>query len=161
MSKEKPSAPRPTKVSRPGETASASVSVNSTIVEGPDGLRATRATGSLHFGPLPSPAALREYQEISPAIVTEIIGAFAEQGKNRRSNERWVYVGGVVRSLVGLISGLAIALFALYIAWDLAEKGHEGVAGVIAVFDIAAIVGVFVYGTIYRNRKADAEEGDE
>ena len=122
-------------------------------MQGPQGLSATRAEGSLHIGPLPSPAALREYNEISPKIVTELISAFTEQGASRRSNESWIYKGGVVRSILGVLSGLGIALFALYIAWDLADKGHDAVAGVIAGLDIAGMVSVFVYGTIVRNRK--------
>src|ERR1700749_403167 len=86
VSEEKPTAPRPTKPKpKPaGEsTSTASLSVVSNTVEAPDGTRATRASGSLPIGPLPSPTALREYQEISPTIVPEIINAFAEQGKNR------------------------------------------------------------------------------
>jgi len=62
------------------------------------------------------------------------------EGDNRRAN--W-----------GLVSATVISLTVLGVSGVLAMGGHETVAGVLAGADIAALAGVFVYGTNTRKQE--------
>ncbi len=62
------------------------------------------------------------------------------EGDNRRAN--W-----------GLVSATVISLAVLGVSGVLAMGGHETVAGVLAGVDIAALAGVFVYGTNTRKQE--------
>lgn len=118
---------------------------------------ATRAEGSLHIGPLPSPTALREYMEISPDIVTALVDAFAEQGKNRRSNESWVYKGGVIRSILGVIFAFVLGLTALGLGAYLVIQGASIAGTVFAGAGLVSLLSAFIYGTRYRQARDGGE----
>src|SRR2546425_9495510 len=107
VSEEKPSHPLRNPAQMEGST---SFSVVSNKLQSPEGVVVTRDEGSVYIGPLPAPAILKQYQDISPEIVPEIIKAFSEQGKNRRSNESWVYKGGVIRSILGVVFAFVIGM---------------------------------------------------
>jgi uncharacterized membrane protein len=130
-------------------------------VQQADGIVATRSEGSLHIGPLPSPKILREYQEISPEILNGILTAFVEQGKHRRSNETWIYKGGVVRSILGVIFAFLLGILALAGGIYLVMNGHE-VAGTIFAggFGLIGLVNAFLLGTnLKQGEKSSADNG--
>lgn len=162
MSEEKPSSKKLVKAEPP--LTPTSYSVVSNTLEGPGGVIATRAEGSLHIGPLPSPTALREYQEISPAIVEAIVDAFEQQGRSRRSNESWIYKGGTIRSILGVIFAFLIAIAALGGGVYLVLQGHSIAGTIFGGFGLLGLVEAFLYGTSERrarSRKTAEEAEDE
>ncbi len=102
--------------------------------------------------PLPPALLLREYEQFIPGISKDLHDTYKDEVKHRRGLDSWTVKGGIVLSFVGVVFGLIIALTGFYVAWDLAQKGHDGVAALIAALDIVAIVAVFVYGTNARNK---------
>jgi uncharacterized membrane protein len=161
VSDEKPSPPRPTKTAAAGAPgSSATISVSSTTVQA-EGVTATRAEGSVHIGPLPSPTVLQQYHDISPEIVDEIIKAFSKQGENRRSNERWVYKGGVIRSILGVIFAFVLGMTALVGGIYLVLQDYEVAGTVFGGFGIVGLVNAFIQGTRERNKRRREAEDEE
>jgi uncharacterized membrane protein len=145
VSEEKPS--RPLR-SNPAQTeGSTSFSVVSNKLQSPEGVVVTRDEGSVYIGPLPSPAILKQYQAISPDIVPEIIKAFSEQGKNRRSNESWVYKGGVIRSILGVVFAFVIGMTSISGGIYLVLQGHGVYGTIFGGLGLIGLVQAFILGT--------------
>jgi len=131
------------------------------IVEGPEGIVATRAEGSIHVGPLPSPEVLRKYGELSPAILDEIVNAFREQGQTRRSNERWIYKGGVIRSVLGVIFAFIIGMTAILGGVYLVNHGHDVAGTIFGGLGLANLVNAFLLGTKAARERQHADVDSE
>jgi uncharacterized membrane protein len=101
---------------------------------------------------LPPPQLLREYEELIPGVTKDLHQNYLEESKHRRVLENWTVKGGVVRSFLGVLSGLASIFVVFYLAWLLAMSGHETLAGIIATVNIVGIVSVFIFGTRYLNK---------
>ena len=107
MSEEKPSHP----LRNPAQTeGSTSFSVVGNKLQSPEGVVVTRDDGSVYIGPLPAPAILKQYQDISAEIVPEIIKAFSERVRTADLT-RVVYKGGVIRSILGVVFRSPVAKF--------------------------------------------------
>ena len=154
MSEENPSRPPQNK---PAER-STSFSVVSNTIQGPEGVVATKAEGSLYIGPLPSPLILQQYKEISPEIVTEIITAFSEQGKNRRSNESWIYKGGVIRSILGVVFAFLLGMTSICGGIYLVMQSHSVAGSIFGGFGLVGLVQAFILGTRATRQRRDANE---
>ena len=105
MSEEKPLPPN--RVS-----PSADLSVVSNKVEGA-GIVASRTMGSLHIGPLPSPETLEKYGKISPELLNTIVASFTTQAAHRQSIENWLFKGGTIRSILGVVFAFIMAMTAI------------------------------------------------
>lgn len=154
MSEEKPSRPPQNKSAE----RSTSFSVVSNTIRDPEGLVATKAEGSLYIGPLPSPVILQQYKDISPEIVKEIVAAFSEQGKNRRSNESWIHKGGVVRSILGVIFAFLIGMTSICGGIYLVMQSHSVAGSVFGGFGLVGLVQAFILGTRATRQRRDANE---
>jgi uncharacterized membrane protein len=115
--------------------------------------------------PLPPPAILREYDDIYPGAAQIIFEAFERQSKHRQELERTVIASDIKRSAQGLWAGFAIALAGLGVSLWLGLTGHDVLAGVSFITDIATLAGVFVYGSQSRKherlRKAEMLAGQK
>lgn len=119
----------------------------------------TSQDGSIHFvaasfsGPLPDPETLQAYDMVLPGLAERIVNRWETQSNHRMSLEKSVIEGDTRRANWGLVSATIISLSVLGVSGLLAMHGHETVAGVLAGVDIAALAGVFVYGTNTRKQE--------
>ena len=139
------------------------------VFEAPDredgriGIERIESLLSIFQGPLPPPEDLAKYNDAFTNGAEKIFNLTDGEAKHRISLESWETKGDIIRSFAGVVAGLIISLFGFYISWDLASKGYEWVAGVIAVSDITALVAVFIYGTRTSNdtKKSENTESSE
>ena len=101
-------------------------------------------------GPLPHPNILAQYNQAVPNGAERIIAMTEKQSDHRMGLENRALHADIVRSYFGVVAGLAIAVFALYISYRLIDGGHETAGVLLGSIDIASLVGVFVFGTISR-----------
>jgi uncharacterized membrane protein len=110
------------------------------------------------------PKLLQEYNDIIPGFAQDVHNEFKTETAFRRSLNSWIVKGSVTSKFVGQVCAFSIAVFVLWIAWDLGVKGHDVLAGTIAVIDLAALVSVFL-GTQYfgkeREQQAEAQNKEE
>jgi len=104
-------------------------------------------------GPLPNPATLQAYDMVLPGLAERIVNRWETQSDHRMALEKSVIEGDNRRANWGLVSATVISLAVLGVSGVLAMGGHETVAGVLAGADIAALAGVFVYGTNTRKQE--------
>lgn len=130
-------------------------------VEGPGGIVATRAEGSLHIGPLPAPEVLQRYKDLSRDTFNAIVDAFKEQGENRRSNERWVFKGGVIRSILGVIFAFIIGMTAILGGIYLVVQGHDVAGSIFGGFGLANLINAFLLGTKAAKDRREGSESSE
>lgn len=107
------------------------------------------------------PQLLKEYNEIIPGFAKDIHQEFINEATNRRSNNNWLVKGMIISRFLGQVLGFGIAVFVLYIAWDLGVKGHDWLAGTIAVIDLAALVSVFIGVQHYGEKREKVRQENE
>lgn len=116
--------------------------------------RGTRVVAAASYeGPIPPPAMLREYDLIIPNGADRILKMAESQLAHRQALESKVVSGDALRSWVGLIAGVTVALAILAVSGVLIWNGHDWAGTALGTVDIAAIVGVFVYGTESRKNE--------
>ncbi len=76
-----------------------------------------------------------------------------DQSRHRQYLEKRVINSDIYKSYAGMICGLVVAVYALFVAKEIALNGHPAVAAIIASFDIAALVGIFVIGSNLRKQE--------
>jgi uncharacterized membrane protein len=106
-----------------------------------------REVAEYHSGPLPAPRTLKGYDEIVPGSAKKIIDNFDAQGKHRREMERFALRWDTVRSFAGLACGLIVTILVLWICYEMVRRDQAEAAALLAAADLAALAGVFVYGT--------------
>jgi len=114
-------------------------------------------------GPLPPASELEHYEDVFPGAAQTIISWATEETDFRRrmieedaAHQRRMDWADMIRSYVGLVMGAGIAIAGFVVSYKLAIVGSQIAATVIAALDIGSIVGIFVYGTI-RRQKSDQE----
>lgn len=101
-----------------------------------------------HFkGPLPPPAVLQDYDIVITDGAERIMAMAEKQSAHRIEQESRVIRANTRDSLLGIVSGLTISISAFIVAGIGFYLGHPAAAATICTVDLAAIVGVFVYGT--------------
>jgi uncharacterized membrane protein len=123
-------------------------------------LVATRQTMSVsRSGPLPSPQDLADYEKVRPGTAELILRSFEKQLDHRISLEKDAMSSGIKARNRGLDYGLIAVLAALGVALVLGLNGHSLEASIIGGGGIAALAGVFVYGS--QSQRAERQEKRE
>lgn len=118
---------------------------------GSDGAGAAAALYAVHqvqqtFGPLPPPAMLREYEEISPGFAERLMAMMEQQQEHRHQLEELTVRGSERRATWGLAIGAGVVVLVLAAAFTLSLLGHQTVAAVLGSLDIVSLAAVFVVG---------------
>ncbi len=110
-------------------------------------------------GPLPPPADLQHYEDITPGMADRILSMAENQQKHRIEIENKVINSKNRDSKIGMILGTIIILASFYIAYVciINDKSLAGLA--IVISEITALVGVFLYATI--SNKKERNERDK
>lgn len=82
-------------------------------------------------GPLPPPAALQAFEDISPGSAAKIIDEFQHEAAHRRDMDRRAATFATTEGLIGQVSAIVFALGGLGVAAYAAFVGAEWVAGII------------------------------
>lgn len=90
---------------------------------------------------------------ILPGLAERIVTRWEMQSNHRISLEKAVIEGDNKRANWGLGSATIISLAVLGVSGLLAMNNRESVAAVLAGVDIAALAGVFIYGTNSRKQE--------
>ena len=104
-------------------------------------------------GPVPDPATLKAYDIVLPGLAERIVDRWEKQSDHRMALEKTVVEGDTRRANWGLVSATVISLAVIGVSGVLAMHDHETVAAVLAGVDIAALAGVFIYGTNSRKEE--------
>lgn len=97
-------------------------------------------------GPLPPPAALKAYGDISPDYPERIMAMAEKEASHRQEMEVRVQAASEQRTAAGLWAGAAIAVLGLVVSAWLISKGHDAAGAILGSFDLAGLVAVFVLG---------------
>lgn len=100
-----------------------------------------------HFaGPLPPPAVLQEYDQVLPGLAERIVTLAEKQSAHRQALEKGVVEANIRNEARGQHYGLIIGLVIGVGALVLIGLGHSGIGLSIVIAELAAFVGVFIYG---------------
>lgn len=97
-------------------------------------------TITIRSGPLPSPQALKEYEQVSPGLVSEIVAMAKEEATHRRTVERKDQRSTHRLQAIGQAGGLAVMVASLVLVWF-----ERAGAPWVAVSALAALAGAFVW----------------
>jgi len=110
---------------------------------------------SFFRGPLPSPAILKEYEDILPGSADRIITMTEKQQQHRMSIESAVIQSDIWMERLGLGAGFVLAMtLALGGIW-LVSEGKEITGLAMLVSQIVLLVGAFFYAKRLRQRELD------
>jgi uncharacterized membrane protein len=101
---------------------------------------------SLWEGPLPSPDALKAYNEAMPNGADRLLTEVQRQARHRMELERLVIPEQQRQSRRGQLYGLIVALSFLIASFVLIQQGHGLFGTIIGSIDMVALVTVFVVG---------------
>ncbi len=106
----------------------------------------TRVEALAMQGPLPPPDILSGYDAIVPGAAERILAMAEKQNDHRIEMEQGLLSHQTRNERAGLRYAFLLALAGLVLVGILAWRGAIGPAVGIAIAQIAALVGVFVYG---------------
>src|SRR4051794_26305738 len=93
-------------------------------------ITASQFQAEFYSGPLPNPDMLREYEDVLPGLAEKIVSQFEEQGRHRRWLERTNMTHATGRSWTGLLCGLSVAIFGLWVAKELGGASGAILGGI-------------------------------
>lgn len=67
-----------------------------------------------------------------------------KEATHRRNVNNWIVKGQIINISTGQIFAFVIAMFGLYIAWDLGKSGNTVAASVIAAIDLVGLARIFL-----------------
>lgn len=105
---------------------------------------------SSRSGPLPSADEIKVYAEVIPEGGDRLMKTVESQQKHRFLLETEGLRRSFNQSSTGQWMAFFVAIIFGFIAWDLAKSGQEETAKIIGVFDISALVAVFITGRLIK-----------
>lgn len=113
-----------------------------------------------HSGPIPDPMTLEGYNRIVPGAADRIIRMAEEQSAHRQRIEAIAIKSRARDSLIGIISGLIIALVTIAAGTFIIYIGKVWSGTIIGSAGLVGLVSVFIYGT-RSNRKERESKNKE
>lgn len=107
-------------------------------------------------GPLPPPAILAAYNQVHASLGSDIGRNLLQESEHRRQLERQAQRDVRDNTRRGQWMAFTLALSIIVAAGVVALNGHPGVAIALVGFDVAGIVGAFIFGRL----RDPSEEGD-
>jgi uncharacterized membrane protein len=107
----------------------------------------------VHQGPLPSPALLKQYDEVVPGAAERIMTMAENQAQHRQELEASVIRTDNLKSLLGMVFGFVIALVGFGGGLFAAFSGQPFWGGAVSIGTLASVVIAFIYGTRVRERE--------
>ena len=99
-----------------------------------------------HIGPIPSPEALKQYDDILPGTAERLVAMAERQSNHRIELERHVIERQLSDSRLGQYLGGLISVLFLGASYSLGMNGHDALAGILGGTTLVALVTVFVVG---------------
>jgi hypothetical protein len=94
--------------------------------------------------------------------MTDIVNAFVVQGSHRRSIENWLFKGGTIRSILGVICAFLMGMTAIICGTILVWDNHPVAGTVFGGFGIAGIIRSFLSGTsLWKQSSTDDDDHDD
>lgn len=106
-------------------------------------------------GPLPHPTDLEHYNRIIPGAAERILTMAENQSKHRQGLEAQVIKSDIANSKLGLIFGFIVGLGGIISGALIIIFSGQIVGGFISFTSLAALVGVFVYGSKQRRKERE------
>lgn len=128
----------------------------------PEDIRLARREVSVsayrHSGPIPDPMTLEGYDRVVPGAADRIIKMAEDQSAHRQSIEAIAIKSRARDSLLGIISGLIIAVFTLAAGTYVINTGNVWSGTILGSAGLVGLVSVFIYGT--RSNRKERENKD-
>ncbi|MFW2600176.1 DUF2335 domain-containing protein [Aliarcobacter butzleri] len=102
-------------------------------------------------GPLPHPEHFKKYNQIVPGSANRLLKMAEDDLAHVHSIQRRQSNTETAATILGLISGFAIAIIALVGSGYLIMQGHDVAGAVLGTGSLASLVSVFVYGKKSQN----------
>ena len=129
------------------EAASNSVQVSNPLSEHNHSIEArSRIVAQSFSGPLPPPQVLAQYNAVVPGAAERILLMAEEQSLHRRLIEKRVITWGLVKSILGVIFGLIVALGGLAAGTYITVKGNALAGSFLNLGSLGGLVYTFVVG---------------
>ena len=109
----------------------------------------------VYSGPIPSPALLKQYDEIDPGRARRILALAEEQSRHRMGLEKKVIGSDIWRSWAGLVCGFIVALVGFGLAAFAVHHRQPVAASTIVLGEVGCLVWAFISGT--NSRRAERE----
>lgn len=106
-------------------------------------------------GPLPPPEILRDYESVLPGLADRVVKMAENQSVHRQRLESRVIWFDGVRSSLGLVFGLIIALAGIVAGTYLILSGSSTAGLASLIIPLGVIIGAFIY------QKKEKSEGEK
>lgn len=110
--------------------------------------------------PIPPPDMLRQYDDVVPGSAERILRVWEEQSDHRIQVERIFAIGDSKRAYLGIACAFTLSLLMIAIAAYAVALGNPWAGVAVIGADIAALAGVFIYGTNSRRRERERKAAD-
>ena len=104
---------------------------------------------------MPSPDALRRYNEVIPGLGDRIVVQWESQTAHRQSLERQTIQNDILLSRLGLVAAFVIAVTFFMGGVFLIYNGFAWAGTTIITSTVVSLVGLFIYGTNNRRQERD------
>jgi uncharacterized membrane protein len=109
-------------------------------------------TASTFQGPLPSPEALRGFEDVLPGAAERIIAMAEKEQEARLKTDKKIITANIAMMTLGILAAL-ISLFVIsFLIKYSIDKGYPNIAAILSSTSLVGVVGLFVW---FRKKKKD------
>lgn len=112
------------------------------------------------IGPLPPPEVFAGYDQVLPGAAERILKMAEDEANHRRSQESKLVISTCQDGRLGLWMGFLIGVLGISGSCVVAVIGNALAGSVMGIASLAALAGVFVYGSRQRNQSAPDPNND-